>query len=66
MKIMSIIQAIYFDRDGNRTGESVESDDDFSEKREQRVITPQVTAGEVYLLEKGSQRRPARRDARFQ
>ncbi len=63
---MAIIQTVYYDEHGRKVGESVESDADrLSAARERRFVTHQVTPDEVYLQDKGTQRRPARHDVRF-
>jgi hypothetical protein len=60
------IRTIYFDADGRKVGESVETDADRPALlKKERFTTPQILAAEAYLLDRGTQRRPARRDTRF-
>jgi hypothetical protein len=67
---MAIIQALYFDYSGRVTGRTEETDTDFANVNRtplrERTAVQQVNAAQLFLLERGTQRRPANPGKRFQ
>lgn len=59
-----MIQAIFYDDFGKRTGTAMETEADLHARRKPSTVR-QMTREEACLEMKGTQRRPARHDTRF-